>query len=690
MSSNKKQPPKDKANSFLSKEEFFIDDSRQFDIAILSQKALTTTDLDKFMDELVELISKSLGTEFVKILQLTENKKALKLIKGVGWKEGIVGNTFVEVDYTSQAGYTLINKKPVIVTDFEIENRFSPPPLLVDHKVMSGISMTIMGLEGPFGVLGAHSQYKMNFSVNDVNFFHSAGYVLSSKIIQYESMENIQKEEQKLRILMEYANDAILISDLEGNILDLNAKACSMTQYTKEELLSINVFDLYDQKELQQMPSKTEDIVKSKDVVLERRMVRKDKKVIAVEISLTLLPNGKHIHAIIRDVTERKKTEDLLRNIQKMEAITRVSGGIAHDFNNYLTIINGYAEKILNTKQDELDIEELKVDAFNIKKTTEKSSSLIRNLLSFSSKNHFEIISLDVNQVIIELEKSLISFLGEKITLELDLKAKGYIRTNPDQLQQAIINLVINSKDALEQAKKGKIIIKTYNYDLEKSYENFAFYATPGKFIAISVIDNGSGMSDEVKSHIFEPFYTTKHNKGSGLGLATIYGFINECNGYITVQSSQLEGTTISLFLHESAEEETFLRDKQENILLKKTNKVKKMLIIEDNEELLELIGIFLEKKGFKIVKAINGKQGIETCLKSPDIDLVLTDIVMPEMDGIEMLRNFKEKNINKKIVLMSGYSLENPMTIDYNQETHFIRKPFSMDTLLQLLEKIN
>ena len=426
-----------RSGTTLTKEHHYITDERQFDIAVLGQKAIASKNLLEFINEFLILVSVSLGTEYVKILKLTDDNKRLKLIYGIGWKKGTVGSAYVEVDYTSQAGYTLINKKPIIVEDFEKEDRFTPPPLLKDHDVLSGMSIAIPGLNGTFGILGVHSKRKIKFSVNDVNFFHSASHILSSKIVQQESLDILSNEEKKYRILMEYASDAILIADLDGKLLEVNAKACELTQYKKEELLGKNVSILYIPEELKENPLRIGQLPKGYNEIIERNIVRKDHSSVPVEISLTLLPNNS-VQAIFRDISVRKETETYLRNFKKMEAISRLSGEIAHDFNNYLTIIHNDAEKILSS--DNIQNEEALKDAQNIKKTTEKASTLIKELLSFSRRKQFQKTMVDVNNIIKELKKSLISIIGEKIELQLDLqKNLRSIKLDSDQLQQSII-----------------------------------------------------------------------------------------------------------------------------------------------------------------------------------------------------------------------------------------------------------
>lgn len=666
--------------------------SKQFDIALLGEKALSTIDLDEFEDEIILLLSKSLGTEFVKILHLTDDKKKLRLIKSIGFEDDLIENVLIDPDFNSQAGYTLVTNKPVVVYDINNESRFKPHPLLTSHNIKSGISIVISGLNGPYGVLGAHSTKKINFSENDINFIHSMSLILSLRIIQQKSIELIKNTEEKYRALTEYASDPIIISDLDGQIIEVNEKACQMTQFSKSELISRNIDTFYDQEDYLKNLLTKEELINGEHHLVQRTIIRKDKSKVPVEISLKVLPDKKFVQGIIRDISVRKETEKLIQDNQKMQALTRVSGGIAHDFNNYLTIIMGYAEKIITIDLEELDTQEIKQNAESIKKTTGKASKLVKNLLSFSQKKHYTTQIIDVNDVIKELEKPLDSFLSEKIQLHLELQSNlNKIDINPDQLQESLINLIINAKDAIGQSQHGKITIQTFDYILDKPYKNYAFKANPGRFIGISVQDNGIGMSDEIKSHLFEPFFTTKDStKGFGLGLSSVYGFISEFNGFITVESDREQGSKITLFLKESFKNEINLLNEVKIAVDSVIKKTKTIALIEDNIELLELMSSFLLKRKFKIYTAHNGIEGLEMIKDHEnEIDIIVSDIIMPELDGLEMLTKLKELHINKRTILMSGYSITDPLTLDkvkYGENITFIPKPVSLDDLCQFL----
>ena len=352
--------------SHLLEKSHFNIDKRQIELARLQQIAISITDEKSFMNEVVNVVQKVLNADFVKILQFTEDQTKLKMIEGLGWKKGTNADILVDTNYLLQVINTLINKKPIIVEDFNEEKRFKIPELFQEYGIRSGISIIISGKRKPFGIIGAHSRQPNKFTEKDSSFLSSVSFILSSVLMQQEYIDYLKQEEEKYRILMEYASDAIVIFDQQGKILNVNTKACEMTKFSKEELLSKNIEHLFYEKNLYLVPIKFQEVLRGENVILERDLKTKDGTAIRIEISSNLLPNGT-IQGIYRDITSRKETEELMSNIQKMEAIERVSASLAHDFNNYLRVINGYTEKLLLSFSNN-NVDEIFQDLSQIKK----------------------------------------------------------------------------------------------------------------------------------------------------------------------------------------------------------------------------------------------------------------------------------------------------------------------------------
>lgn len=522
-----------------------INDKRQFEIAKLGQMAISITDIDSFMQNVINIIKKSFRIEFVGILELSQDQTKLKLIQGTGWGEELIGNFLVEVNCSTQAGYTLFNNKPIIVENFTEEKRFGAHKLFVDLNIQSGVSIVINGKIRPFGLLGVHSQRPMKFTVDDINFLSSVSNILSFALIQQEYLSKLKEEEEKHQIFMEYASDAMVIFDQKGKILDVNTKACEMTKFTKEELLNKKIGQLFNEYELKKVPIKFQEVERGEHVILERNLQTKIGTTIRIEISSTLLPNGT-IQGIYRDITNRKETEEFMRNFQKMEAIERVSASLAHDFTNYLSVINGYTEKIL-VSLSKRDVDEIFQDVEQIQKIINRSTSLTREVSKFGSKSNDTLEVVNINDLLRELDEPMSILVGSSIILTLDLAPDlQLIEINMNHFHQIMINLIINSRDAITSG--GSININTFNYSLSNFYNNYAFNARPGEYIALSISDTGVGMSDGVKAHLFEPFFTTKQDKGTGMGLSSIYGFMKKYDGFISVKSVLGKGTSITIF----------------------------------------------------------------------------------------------------------------------------------------------
>lgn len=275
---------------------------KQFAIAKIGQNALTIENLHEFMQEVTLQISQILNIELVNILQYNPDESKFELIAGVGWKENYVGTAYIGIDHDSQTRYPLLHKRPIIVKDFKEENRFKSPDLLTDHNVRSGISITIPGKDRPFGILGAHSTFPREYTQADENFLHSLSIILSSTISNYEILAKLRLEKEKYKTLMENASDGIFIADKNGKCIEVNSKACELTQYSKEELLTKNIRDLLHPDELDK-PLRIEEILEAKTIISERKLLKKDGSYFIADISAKILPNGS-LQGIVRDITK--------------------------------------------------------------------------------------------------------------------------------------------------------------------------------------------------------------------------------------------------------------------------------------------------------------------------------------------------------------------------------------------------
>jgi signal transduction histidine kinase/CheY-like chemotaxis protein len=384
--------------------------------------------------------------------------------------------------------------------------------------------------------------------------------------------------------------------------------------------------------------------------------------------------------------TAHKLLEEELRQTQKMEAIGRLSGGIAHDFNNLLTGIMGYGELLLQSTDAASPLRQYVEE---IKKAARSASSLTRQLLAFSRKQVLSLIVLDLNEVILEMHEMLTRLIGETIKLHLDLADHvNHVKADRGQIEQVIMNLVLNSRDALSDG--GAITIRTKNAAISEAIRLHNTLLKAGDYAVLEVIDNGSGMSEDTQSHLFEPFFTTKTmGKGVGLGLSTVYGIVTQSAGSPEIISAPNEGTTVRIFLPVHA---LNTASTDENTAAPVRERFKgRVLVVEDDKNVRELARIILTKRGFDVLLAEDGEKGFRLYQESHDtIDLVVTDVVMPKMSGPDLIRLLQEKTPDLKVIYISGYvSSLAAQQIRPTKDITFLQKPFSPEMLIQAISRV-
>jgi len=396
---------------------------------------------------------------------------------------------------------------------------------------------------------------------------------------------------------------------------------------------------------------------------------------IEATISKTTTANEKLYTVILRDISVRKRAEDELRQSQKMEALGQLAGGIAHEFNNFLSIILGYSD-LLETEAGEN--ETLRRECAEIKNATQKAASLTRQLLAFSRKQVVEPRALDLNAAIWETHKLLRRLIPANVdiipVLQSDL---GKVQGDPAQIQQILINLAINARDAMPQG--GKVTIETSEVELDQEFASHHPEVQPGKYVMLSVNDTGQGMDADTASHIFEPFFTTKaQGKGTGLGLSTIYGIVKQSGGYITVASVLGRGTTFRVYLPLLAASDQAATGDSRSELIQQP-KIETILVAEDDPALRKLIRITLEHKSYKVLEAKDGREALSICEGyAGPIDLIVTDLVMPRLTGLQLKEKAVVLRPKTKFLLISGYADDSVNKIgELASNSDFLEKPF-------------
>jgi PAS domain S-box-containing protein len=521
-----------------------------------------------------------------------------------------------------------------------------------------------------------------------------AYHALGESENKYRSLyESMREGEERYRALFNQAGEGILIMSKEGKIIDVNESFCSMHGFSKEEMLSINISDLDRHGGVNEVPERTQLMLAGQSLSFEVEHYHKDGHVIPLEVSANLITygGGFNIQSFHRDITERKRTEEerskleaQLQQAQKMESIGRLAGGVAHDFNNLLTVISGYSQLGLMESVPGQPIHEFFI---TILKAAEKSADLTRQLLAFARKQAIEPKVLYLNETVAGMLKLLQRLIGEDIHLLWQPAPSLWpIEVDPSQIDQILANLCVNARDSITGA--GKITIVTNNSLIDEAYSAQQEYLIkPGGYVRLTISDDGCGMDKDTASRIFEPFFTTKElGKGTGLGLSTVYGIVKQNNGFINVESEQGIGTSFSIYLPRYEGDSTQMMEEDSTESAPRGQET--VLLVEDEMDILNMAAIILEKQGYNVLPANTPGEAADLARKhSNKIHLLITDVVMPEMNGRDLADNLKADYPHLKCLFMSGYTAD---VIAHQgvlaEGINFIQKPFS---LLDLATKV-
>ena len=513
---------------------------------------------------------------------------------------------------------------------------------------------------------------------------------LASAVEIKRNEQALRRSEARYRSLVQSSVYGIYRSSLDGRFLDVNPALITMLGYrSAEEVLLLDpekdVFAQAEEHDRLIGEFKRTGRLDGFDV----KWKKKDGGAITVRISGRTVSSAEEpddvLEAIAEDVTDRRALEDQLRQSQKMEAVGRLAGGVAHDFNNLLMVISGYAEVILA----ELDTANpLHEKGRAIQLAADRATTLTRQLLAFSRKQLLELKVVDVNAIVQDMERLVRPLIGENVELVTLLSHEAaHTRADAGQLEQVIMNLVVNAKDAMPDG--GRVTIQTQTTVVEEQHRRGQQFIRPGSYVMLSVSDSGMGMDRETQSRIFEPFFTTKEKgKGTGLGLSTVYGIVKQTGGYVIVQSETGRGSTFHIYL--PLVEGTAVKhavSPQDNA----SGGTETILLVEDEESVRQLVRDTLTVKGYRVLEADNGEAGVIAASEHKDkIDLVITDVVMPGLGGREMVKLLAKTRPATKVLYLSGYT-EDAIVSDGSIEkgTAFLQKPFTLQSLSKKVREV-
>jgi two-component system cell cycle sensor histidine kinase/response regulator CckA len=514
---------------------------------------------------------------------------------------------------------------------------------------------------------------------------------LSATLDHKRNEQALRRSEVRYRSLVQTAVYGMYRSSLEGQFLDVNPALIGMLGYNS----ALEVLALDPQKDVFLDPNEYSSLVEEfrrsgRMDGFEARWKRKNGDTIIVRISGRAVATEDQpadvLEAIAEDITERRMLEDQFRQSQKMEAVGRLAGGIAHDFNNLLMVVSGYTEVLL----DQLPAgHPLQTKAQAIRQASDRATALTRQLLAFSRKQHLELKVIDLNAIVTDMERLLRPLIGEDIEVSTSLApTTGCTRADAGQLEQVIMNLVVNAKDAMPNG--GKLSIRTAAVTLDESYRPENTFIKHGPYVMLSVSDTGHGMDRDTQARVFEPFFTTKEKgKGTGLGLSTVYGIIKQTGGYVFVQSEPGRGSVFTIYFPRVDEPIEALNPNPAT--LASTGGSETSLLVEDEESVRQLIRETLESRGYRILEAENGQAALALAASHPDpIHLVVTDVVMPGLSGHEFIQQLLPARPDAKILYLSGYAEDAVSSpINPGDLKAFLQKPFTLQNLTRKVREV-
>ncbi len=573
-------------------------------------------------------------------------------------------------------------------------------PLAKRDITWKGMSMRLEYGGRSMGVMTVYRKQDFGISSEEIELFQSVAedvsfalHSLSVERDRVKSLEALARTENMFRLLAENSFFGLAIMGPAGSFEYVNPRFTEITGYTIREIpdkkswLELAYPDPEYRKEMLDSwkkgwggavePGKTNEGT--------YRIRCKNGEVKIVRFRSVALEDGRVISSC-EDITEKKNLQLQLQQSQKMEAIGRLAGGIAHDFNNLLTTILGMADLLL------LDFDEhdpKAKDILEIRKAAKRASLLTKQLLAFSRRQVLQPAIINLNDIVSEMGKMLRRLIGEDIELVMVLEENlGNVKVDQSQIEQVIMNLAVNARDAMPNG--GKLTVETANVELDATYSKKHVGVKPGSYVMLAISDTGIGMDEKTSSRIFEPFFTTKEkDKGTGLGLAMVYGIVKQSGGNIWVYSEPGEGTTFKIYfprVSETIQESSVEATEDDNLEGSET-----VLVVEDEDMVRGLIKQILSGAGYTVLDAKCGEEAIEIALgHKEEIDLVITDVVMPRMSGKELAERLKESGFNSRFLYISGYT-DNSIVHHGILEPGiaFIQKPFSLSMLLKKVREV-
>ncbi|HFB52503.1 MAG TPA: PAS domain S-box protein [Anaerolineae bacterium] len=647
----------------------------------------TSPKLSDILDSLCHEFAIALNVEWGGVVSVAANKKSGTLLATHRMdNRPIAIQPDTTIPFPPPVQKLIKDAQPVTVDNCAPDWKLSRlVPALSDTKVnLWALFVPIMDSGSVVGILAAGTTAPREFSAADTALAQRVAEQLSGIMARIR----LERTREQLTAAIEQSTEAILITDTRGNVSYANPAFFKMSGYLPSEIIGARPGFLIDIDTVHDMQKSLHETQTWQGNIEFRKKTGGTfiGETVIMPISSKNNPSATNFVVTIRDITQELALEEQLRQAQKLEAVGQLAAGIAHDFNNLLTAINGFSELLL----ERVEFGTLEYEyVLQILESGNRAADLVSQLLAFSRKQLIKPYVLNLNQVILDMQKMLRRVIGEHIRIETKLSPVIYpLKLDPSQIEQIVLNLAVNAQDAMPQG--GALLISTDNVLLSAKYTETIPDIEPGEYVCLSITDTGEGIEPELLNHIFEPFFTTKEvGKGTGLGLATVYGIVKQNRGHIDVSSAPGEGTTFYIYLPRTDEAEIAPPLETEEPVPRGTENI---LFVEDSEHVLEMAQTILSELGYTVFTALNAEQAIKQAqaLDAP-LDLLIADIILPRMNGLVLASAVQELFPAIKTLYISGYN-ESTLPLDIHKldsNSGFLEKPFTAIQLAQAVREV-
>ena len=646
-------------------------------------------DLDQILAVVAEKARQLIGAEKMIVPIVDDERKMYTYMAASGNKAQLILGQSFPINI-GMCGWVLSNCKPLFFGENSQELmgkniRWTPGmesallvPLMSRGNIVGGLS----GL----GKADGGSFTKADQSLLELFSWHISIAIENAMIFK-----QLKNQKSQLQSILDNAPAVIYIKDTAGKYLLVNKRQEKLFKHNHTSVIGKTDFDIFSHDNAENFIRNDQQVFTRKSALeVEETVTQEDGEHIYLSVKFPLLDINNNVYAmcgISTDITEHRKTEVVLRRAQKMEAIGQLSGGIAHDFNNQLGIVIGYLDMINHTVGSQSGVARMIEIAT---RATMRCTDLTRQLLMFSRKQTTDDQLLELNACFVEMNMLFMRSLTPMVNIEYDLPSDLWpVRTNKGELQDTLLNLVLNAGDAMSNG--GHLKISAENVLLDAKNVSPLHGVAAGSYVKLSVTDTGVGMTGDVLEKIYEPFFSTKEvGKGTGLGMAMVYGYVKRNKGQITIESSVGQGTSVCLYLPKAVSREVVATIAQPDPIAQVTGN-EKILVVDDEPALLELTVKYLQHLGYTTLHASNVYAAIDIVKTTPDIRLLLTDIVMPNMNGYQLANSVQEMNPDIKVLLISGY-IENQSMDDASYkkyESSILLKPYRKEVLATKVREV-